>query len=578
MSSIPTTVKLYSNVPFSSDYQHVYDYVSTSVQEAYFDGLSHTLLENVNYNKAQNTLDVPIDLDTCQGFSYCVYSWTGSRVYYAFVQHAELINSKVTRLTLETDVWNTYLFDITIHESMVLRSHVDRYSAMTSSGYYPCQDNISTFYATEASTPITTKTVGITSGHDYGIVVMVLSRNINDVDDKGLFVYMVPVDLTSTMTYLKSTSDRAFLSIGQFLNQHFLDIYGLDAESVLSITLHNCSAYTLTQSDTQFSLGGGTLTQVGSTNFDVYRHNPEYISSPSFINAITDVRPVVNTVTNALYSPTFEPALYRQPFRRRCIVDARGNIILTIPDFVAYSLSNINVKFINMMSDITQYDKLIINNSNDVNGGSTIISPPNIDLISDAWVSYAATQRDTDRQILNNQLNQSNLESVISTATSTALIGAMMGGAVGAGVGFAAGAAGTLLTGIVNNAYAWDNQDLKETQIKNNPSTLLQLGSAGASLAGRDVITYVVFKADTSIVNYYSKVYHKYGYKINRFMQPDITSRYRFNYIMTQGATVTGSVNEEVKKAIAGILDSGVTVWHYGHTTMHDYSKDNTEV
>ena len=53
-----------------------------------------------------------------------------------------------------------------------------------------------------------------------------------------------------------------------------------------------------------------------------------------------------------------------------------------------------------------------------------------------------------------------------------------------------------------------------------------------------------------------------YGYPINRIQMPNINSRSSWNYIKTNGCTLSGSVDLAQLATLRAIFDRGVTVWH----------------
>jgi hypothetical protein len=49
----------------------------------------------------------------------------GSKWFYAFLTDIKYINVNMCEVSYETDVYQTWMFDITIHPSFVVREHVD---------------------------------------------------------------------------------------------------------------------------------------------------------------------------------------------------------------------------------------------------------------------------------------------------------------------------------------------------------------------------------------------------------------------------------------------------------------------
>lgn len=53
-----------------------------------------------------------------------------------------------------------------------------------------------------------------------------------------------------------------------------------------------------------------------------------------------------------------------------------------------------------------------------------------------------------------------------------------------------------------------------------------------------------------------------FGYKICELGTPDISSRKSWNYVKTQGCTVSGNIEVSLLNKLRAIFDNGVTIWH----------------
>ena len=96
-------------------------------------------------------------------------------------------------------------------------------------------------------------------------------------------------------------------------------------------------------------------------------------------------------------------------------------------------------------------------------------------------------------------------------------------------------------------------------------------------------IKLIVRKLDSINSDKITEAWRKYGYYVDISETPNIVSRKYFNYIMTDGAIIRGSICQEIRDAIREIFDSGVTIFHYdsGDTTTRNLEytdKENIEV
>jgi hypothetical protein len=56
--------------------------------------------------------------------------------------------------------------------------------------------------------------------------------------------------------------------------------------------------------------------------------------------------------------------------------------------------------------------------------------------------------------------------------------------------------------------------------------------------------------------------YNVYGYLVSENKIPNITGRPAWNYVKTNGSSVTGKVPANVLKNINALFDRGITFWH----------------
>ena len=338
-----------------------------------------------------------------------------------------------------------------------------------------------------------------------------------------------------------------------------------------------------------------------------------------------------------LKSSTHEPALYMKPYRERKIVRGDGTVILDIPD-IDIEKQSIKGKQVITSSGITNifiHESSDDDNINISNGEMAVDNSVVLDVVNDQWKEYLYTKRDTDRQVVTNMAWKQALDNLFYMSYGGALIGSrsstaqplvnMIGQSAnvsypngsywagsqvngtlrevappgtrynigtpsltGAGkrlagaVGLAAGA--SIVTSLIDAHAMWQNQLLKEKQIRNEPTTALTIGDGIATVLN-GLRNYYLIEQTVDDINY-DRAYEnfwKYGYWINKFEKPNIQSRKYFNYILTNGAIINGAINQAIRDVIASIFDAGVTIFHYDSgdltTRLLEYTdKENIEV
>ena len=108
-----TTFKLFKNTMFT-DMQNTLHFNSNSERDTWFDtqftGDNTVEFPNrFNYRYDRGTVNVPMDMESLQGFNYCRFidGWD-NKAYYAFIVKTTYLNDKTTQLDLVIDVVMTY--------------------------------------------------------------------------------------------------------------------------------------------------------------------------------------------------------------------------------------------------------------------------------------------------------------------------------------------------------------------------------------------------------------------------------------------------------------------------------------
>ncbi len=341
----------------------------------------------------------------------------------------------------------------------------------------------------------------------------------------------------------------------------------------------------------------------------------------------TPEKPTDESISSSIY----EPALYMQPYTSRKIVKGDGTTILDIPDVDYFdnlitlrtiiTANGVSTVFVHGNEDIGNYAE----------GEIAIDNSALLDVVNDQWKEYLYTKRDTDRQMVSNYAWKNAIDNLIYMSYGGALVGSRSageegylakgyggysqvryydGGGTGAyasergrtiyprgqkpgsltstghrvlgAIGLAAGA--SIVTSLVDAHTMWANQMQQEKQIRNEPTSVLNIGDGVETILSGYKDYYFVSQTVDDIN--YDRAYEnfkKYGYLINKFEKPNTQSRKYFNYLLTNGAIVKGSINQGIRDVIASIYDAGVTIFHYdsGDTTTRklEYTdKENIEV
>ena len=115
------------NVPLENDYKNQLTFANINAQETYFNSKVVMSFDNYTYIKKDSVIKLGINIDDIMGCNYLFYRNGGfsNKTYYCFISRKEYINENVTAITIETDVFQTYQFDMEFQYSFVEREHVN---------------------------------------------------------------------------------------------------------------------------------------------------------------------------------------------------------------------------------------------------------------------------------------------------------------------------------------------------------------------------------------------------------------------------------------------------------------------
>ena len=113
--------------PLENDYKNQLTFATKIAQEKYFNSTIIKPLDNYTYIKKDNVIKVGINIDEIIDCNYLFYKNTGfsNKIYYCFITKMEYINGNCTAITIETDCFQTWYFDISYKKCFVEREHVN---------------------------------------------------------------------------------------------------------------------------------------------------------------------------------------------------------------------------------------------------------------------------------------------------------------------------------------------------------------------------------------------------------------------------------------------------------------------
>lgn len=113
-------------LPFELDNKNQLTFANVEAQTNYFLSLSHVECDNATYMRKEGILRFPANMDSIITRNYCMYKNEAfsNKWFYAFITDMKFENPNMTYITLKTDVFQTWQFDIEYHKMFVEREHV----------------------------------------------------------------------------------------------------------------------------------------------------------------------------------------------------------------------------------------------------------------------------------------------------------------------------------------------------------------------------------------------------------------------------------------------------------------------
>ena len=128
MSAItPQTELKLLKCPIESDNRNQINFSNATAQYNYFNSLPKIEVDNFTYQRKDSVIRYPDHIDNIITYNYVMYqneAYT-NKWFYAFITNMEYVNDNMTYITIKTDVYQTWQFDMQWKQSFVERQHVN---------------------------------------------------------------------------------------------------------------------------------------------------------------------------------------------------------------------------------------------------------------------------------------------------------------------------------------------------------------------------------------------------------------------------------------------------------------------
>lgn len=563
---------------------------------------------------------------------------------YGFIVDYTIISSSsnvtIVEFTFETDLWQNFQFDFEIKECKVERSHMDRWERNTNKNVYtrPCADLLESFMQKYGNSQKIIKTGrcynvnGVIEENVPFAIALITVTQVRALDPtdptrmaNGVFFRYFPVRLDKSERIMSSkpttsgfTTDY-FLSISELFLGNITDYFVLNADAIVNVQLlFNTSLdmdidelhdtlyhYTVIKGNkTEYPMNMGTYNNV---RFDACYDSAgeEPINGYKDVISVNITKPI-KPQNGADYSEQYEPMMFKSPVFKRYFTNYLTDTIFEVPDTILNIDTEISITTI--FSATNSYNILKMVNdeypTQSLASLSSMFMALDCDVLNNYWKQYVMQNRDADRQLMWANILTGGIAESGSTAVSAGIgyrsnmeraeladistnlspmtsmqMNKMYSKYAKQAMGFSVLGGMTAMSANAIGNYA--RQVSTEMAIKNKPSNLIVKGNAYSTYElSNSNLVYTELRCDDESYKQYANIFKKFGYYIGGVIVPNIKSRKYFNYIKTNGAILTGSLNQSVLAKLCRIFDNGVTIWHMDYTTratLYNYDKENIE-
>lgn len=546
-----TNIKLLK-VPIEISNKNQITFANATAQFNYFNSLPKLEIERANYQRKDNVLDWPAHIDSIIEYNYCMYQNENysNKWFYAFIVNMQYENNGCTKITLATDVFQTWQFDLEWKQSFIEREMLSVSDDVPGANLIPeglelGEMKINATATLEELKPVyvvvyTGDVIKSVDGSTFKVV------NQNGYEYNGIF---------SGVTFIIA-DEYGFSTLKTFLN------YQDNSDHVLTIfTIPELAVKSLLPDDPP-----GTHTfywEVLDRNFKEAATLKTLNSRPSSIDNYTPRNKKLLTY----------PYLYLgfNPQNGTSKIYRYEDFINATPSFKIISeiSPNPEVQFIpqNYRGD----------SGDSLNDNGSLSGYPTISFKTDVFNTWLAQ----NSEIINLQMQQEQYNyGMDAIMGGVGMIGDLVGMASGkGGIGSASSYVNTasdLLKLDVNHEYYIKNQMAQIEKQKMLPDKAT-LSSSNSTLIGYDLMKYNIFtrySIKSQFAERLDKYFDMYGYLTNTVKVPNLNNRNNWNYVKTIGANIIANIPQEDLQAIKELFNNGITLWH-NPSTFLDYSQNN---
>lgn len=544
MVVVPTSRIILLKNPIEIDYNHELTFASREAQYNYFYNLPKVECERATYQRKEGVIRFPtneetnVNYDDLIQYNYCMYQndkWS-DKWFYAFIKNVTYDNNGMSYVEIETDVWQTWMFDITFKNSFIEREHV----------------NDDTFGLHTVPEGLDTGEYIINECDEFTRMDLVNTYiGVSRVQDGLPTQYGGTMNnLYSGLTYFCFTDN---IEAGKFIKgydrtghgDNIITVFVLpkalyDFETGDTLTINNdsgtpyetCTGKRVGDTTIPTELIRKTIYRNTSLNGYVPKNNKMFTGEFNYLYVTN------NGGTDVKYN--YEDFVSDPHFKIDGVITVGGSIRLMPTNYKKYDCLNPNTRY----------------SWSEYNYGITCAKYPTCSWNNDAYTNWLV-QNATNFLVDDIKFGYSQFKNLPTEQGE-----------------------GNFLTGgdIIANSigHYLDRMALKK-EYSFMPIQAKGSLNAGDITLSEGAIGFWYYKM--SVKYEYAKrcddFLSMFGYKVNSVKLPNITGRTNWNYVKTVGCNIIGDIPQNDLMKIKSMFNNGVTMWH-NPSTFLDYSQSNT--
>ena len=535
--------------PIELDNRNQLTFANESAQRTYFLGLPYLEYDNCTYQRKDDVIRYEtspngLTYEDLLGYNYCMYQNTSydDKWFYAFITDIKYVNDGMTEIKIETDVIQTWKFEINYKKSFIEREHTNNDTI----GANLLPEDLDYGEFVNVNAPVSTA-VGL---HQY--ICVISSKDIGDgaaaFTSKGQLVNNIYNGLQFAFF-----EDQGIYSAWYVANKYisyFETTKGLDMNDVLGVFM--CPTEIVGSNKNRRSLW-----KSGDT--ELYYYEPTTSTTATLMETYL----VIDSYGMAEGYTPVNKKLLCYPYRYLLATNNTGTSVIYHYEYFNYDPNQHgeNVLQFKTYGGLSQgcSMKCIPQNYKGTNGDNYIEGINYSKYPIGAWVGDSYT----------NWLTQNAINLGVQEVGGYAK--AIVGGGQMVAHDFEGGVS-NIAEGI-RSIYEVEMDKYQHSFMPAQANGNLNVGDINFSMT-KNQITFYKMSITSQYASKIDQFFSMYGYKTHQVKLPNIEGRLNWNYVKTIGLNITGDIPQKDMQKIKDIFNNGITFWH-NPSTFLDYSQSN---